>query len=596
MSGLFNTNHQGNNLVVILLDADWSRPMEIDHALETEVERGRSGRESRSAKREAMRLTQKCTFTLEKADADSLRFELYGLQDKLVAIPLMPDVRDEATWAARVYDAEYFLNWDDGGYQILAKGTAGPYTYTWLAPMLVGRLRDRPRLETLNDEEARFTLTVVEDSPWIYRIAPAPESVGTNWPAALEPNWTRVVDFSEDQIELSKIGEGRESVVSGDEGVMRWGQEARFTLDGTVEIRTLLQFFLARYGRQQAFDMPVWFRPGPDRPETPYTTKIRFGADRMRLRYLDPQTTDGTLRFLQVPWEISPPEGEQAQQPATAWLYKFTYKIPGSPIIDRYTSYEKPLTNADGTYNPGPFEHRAIRRGIDLDVEPVTIVSHVFTGNPLMRFLPFKFEAALKVEIYEVDPADPSTTTALKFKGEILTAKPRGKRIEAQAVTLGGRLESQVPAFLIQPDCNYIVYEPNTCKVAKAGFEFLGTLVSVTGSDVTIDVTANPPTHDLVDDYFANGWIEKGAGAAYERRPIVRSVKITASQQKITVRMPFDSLPGGAAFKWWPGCDGQPSTCKNRFNNFINFGGHPHVPQENPSLPTRDIASQTGKK
>ena len=33
-----------------------------------------------------------------------------------------------------------------------------------------------------------------------------------------------------------------------------------------------------------------------------------------------------------------------------------------------------------------------------------------------------------------------------------------------------------------------------------------------------------------------------------------------------------------------PGCDGEPSTCKNRFHNMINFRGEPYIPGNDYSV------------
>ena len=64
-----------------------------------------------------------------------------------------------------------------------------------------------------------------------------------------------------------------------------------------------------------------------------------------------------------------------------------------------------------------------------------------------------------------------------------------------------------------------------------------------------------------------------------------------ASNRKITLLTPtpFDIQAGDYAIVT-VGCDGLASTCKNKFNNFVNFGGDPHAPSVQTIIePPREI-------
>ncbi|AAP96358.1 hypothetical protein HD_1576 [[Haemophilus] ducreyi 35000HP] len=41
-------------------------------------------------------------------------------------------------------------------------------------------------------------------------------------------------------------------------------------------------------------------------------------------------------------------------------------------------------------------------------------------------------------------------------------------------------------------------------------------------------------------------------------------------------------LSVGTQIKVYPGCDGRASTCLKKFNNMLNYGGIPHMPNKSP--------------
>ena len=53
----------------------------------------------------------------------------------------------------------------------------------------------------------------------------------------------------------------------------------------------------------------------------------------------------------------------------------------------------------------------------------------------------------------------------------------------------------------------------------------------------------------------------------------VQALTIMGGTQKISV---------GTLITVYPGCDGQVKTCRDKFNNVLNFGGIPHMPNKSP--------------
>ncbi len=571
-------------LHLILLEPTWDRGVQIEHRHETFLDEGLSGRESRSQASGTLRLTESCNYILEASEADSLRVHLSSLGDDRVAIPLWPDALVENPLKnIRVYQGEVVVNYDEKGHAIhFNNALPKPLPFTKIAPLLIGRLKQRPRIEALTDDKCLVTLSVFEEGPWAYRLSPRDPGVGADWPTTLEPNWSKVMDLSRDGLRYTDIGKGRVMAVEGEDVVMRWGQEVEFILENRIMTRNLLSFFHKQRGRLGAFNMPLWFQPGSDTTSTPFNTEVRFASDTLVINYLSDAVARCEVRFWQLPWEISPPAGEVAEQPSEAFLYTFKYELPTAQI-SRYTSYESSLTGPSGTHTSQLIEHGNFRKSMILEREEVEITTHIFTGNPLLLFLPFGLEKPLKVKIEEADPLDAGKATTI-FSGEVKNVRVDGKRVVANAVALGGALDRLFPRFLIQPTCNYIVFD-ETCGLDKASFKETSTISSINGSKITIQTVAQG------NDYYAGGWIETGRGANFETRPILSNVGA-----QFEILKAFKNAAVGQSIDFYPGCDGQPSTCKTKFSNLVNFGGHPFVPQQNPTLKAMDRQSDARKK
>lgn len=87
-------------------------------------------------------------------------------------------------------------------------------------------------------------------------------------------------------------------------------------------------------------------------------------------------------------------------------------------------------------------------------------------------------------------------------------------------------------------------------------------------------------------DSFAPGWFTHGrltglGGAAQGLVALIRLDRAEGAQRRITL---WDSLRAplapGDLFRLEAGCDKQAATCRNKFGNFLNFRGFPHVPGE----------------
>lgn len=199
----------------------------------------------------------------------------------------------------------------------------------------------------------------------------------------------------------------------------------------------------------------------------------------------------------------------------------------------------------------------------------------------------------------------------LVFAGEADKVSVRGQVLRAKCLPGGRAMERSVPRMILQEGCNHALFSVG-CGLAAADWQF-DAVVSDPGtagwpfefalSGLTRTIGAAPT---FFADWFAGGWIRFGSGGASRSVPIVRSSVVSGGAVTLTLSRdpaPFPTV--GQVVALWPGCDGRMVSCKayhattnpeGRFNNFLNFGGHPFRPVANPSLVKLSNTLAGGKK
>ncbi|MDR1282275.1 MAG: DUF2163 domain-containing protein, partial [Opitutaceae bacterium] len=279
----------------------------------------------------------------------------------------------------------------------------------------------------------------------------------------------------------------------------------------------------------------------------------------------------------------------------------FTLDAPGEPVEWRYTDFERPLdvVEQEGQpsvpYYPSKIEHDKISRGYMLDDNPVKITAALAEGHPLLLVIGREIDVPLLVEIREGTPDAPAAARLL-YSGEIDDVKQQGRKMTATTSIFGGRLDLKVPSVSFSPSCANEFCDA-ACGLSLANWTASATIYSYTAAtaELTVTITNNPTGKTLDTDFFAGGWIRTGAGATLQLRMIVRSAPTTGNRQKLTLKRVLRSPITGATCTLAPTCAGTPALC-NRYGNYDNFLGHPHMSYKNLSVPQRSTSSEGGKK
>jgi uncharacterized phage protein (TIGR02218 family) len=279
------------------------------------------------------------------------------------------------------------------------------------------------------------------------------------------------------------------------------------------------------------------------------------------------------------------------------YLYRFTHKVPTAQVY-RFTSDEVAVViSGDGTYQPGPFNHKNIKLSLDPTSDESQIESYDFSGNPLSlitRSGSYGLNGKLICEIIETNRFNLSVTLQT-FWGMAVQSDPEGNKFTVTFRPIDSALD-QKSRMMFHRQCVWDLYGQG-CGVPIASNRFTMTVSSVSGTSVYLVAYINLPAQ-----YFSWGYLETpGKTSLYEIRAINYSNAFTVAGSPVYVQVarPFLYLVPGDTVYVYPGCAKRYNEdCIAKFNNGINFGGNPFIPVDPPNVigvPTKSGAGGGGK-
>jgi hypothetical protein len=628
--------HQGDTLHIILDDPTWSTPPKLTREVLTDRLTTLMETESRRPAHTLARHTLAITFALENKTGDLDDWHdlfLQNLAGAYIAVPLTIDwlPRDEYL-AERMFDPAWTLVLPADGAppsiiataQIDATPALLPAT-VWLAPLLVGNLKARPQFRALHDEAATASITLLEESPARYgiRLRPPPTPVPDDWPPALEANWLRAVETATiDVVEKKTIGRGRLPATDLTEAPPRQTLVHTLALTSRAEIHALLAFHHARATTAQSF---LALAPQfPDRAPL----RHRFTNTSLEIGFISQDTAEAKISLTQTPGEAS---ALAAARPLRAHLYTFTLRIPElaeeSLPVWRYTDYETDITFEGHTWlgdTRSLIEHSAITRTADLsDPEVKLTLSANIPQNPLLLLASGELEAPLLLEIHAcrpdpgATPTAPAATTQSReplHSGDISEVSADGRVLTAASRALAGRLEVKCPRFLFSDVCNHRFcgsgcIPPDTTGEAfsAAAWKTTAVITAANPDTSTLTLTPDAPAHKAwTKGAFARGYLILSLPpdpalprGDWQIRQIL-AIGGTTNNRQLTLRQPLRPPPAplllkGRSVTLHAACGGTVAECDSR-ENYINYGGHPHLGPDNLSLPSYNTSDAMGKK
>ena len=131
--------------------------------------------------------------------------------------------------------------------------------------------------------------------------------------------------------------------------------------------------------------------------------------------------------------------------------------------------------------------------------------------------------------------------------------------------------------------CRHRLFEPNSitstggCLINKAANTFTGTVTGIVKNRIRFEVTGAFPT---TQGYVAFGELTFTSGLNNTLIYEVSKHDVGAFSEIELMTQTTRDVGIGDTFTVTAGCDKAFATCKNKFNNSVNFGGMPHIQSE----------------
>src|SRR5690606_27902645 len=262
-------------------------------------------------------------------------------------------------------------------------------------------------------------------------------------------------------------------------------------------------------------------------------------------------------------YEISEDQGSPVE------LYEFSFQ----GMTYYYTSGESDFEYNTRTYTAESIGRTEIEETGDLPKNDLTLtVPYNFPVALLFRVAPPSDVVNLIVrEIHRSDSTD--NEAIVKWRGRVLNA--RWNEDATASLVCENFLTSLRRTGLrrlYQRQCPHILYGA-ACGLANTSCAVSAQLTS--GGGVSLQ---SPTFLALGDNHLDGGYVEwEKSPGSYERRAIRRHVGDT-----IEITYPIPGLTSLDTVTVYPGCDHTLDTCRSKFNNVVNYGGFPYIPQKNP--------------
>lgn len=251
------------------------------------------------------------------------------------------------------------------------------------------------------------------------------------------------------------------------------------------------------------------------------------------------------------------------------------YKFIGTYNTYRLTNRGEDVTNSDGTYDGGfAIRRSSLEEGTQED-DDISLDVDLSASHPMVtEYAINEPPPDLRLIVYRAHPTDLDDTLVL-FDGEVVSWNIRmtreGRVASMKVPSLFSFLfDAPLPRPKYQAPCNHVLGD------ARCG-------VDMTDPANTHDTTISTITSNVIvvaDTPFGDGECDGGEMiAGGERRMITGNVGTT-----YTISSPFSpGVSTSDAVTLRRGCDrALGGDCINRFDNAINFGGFPLVPNRNP--------------
>jgi uncharacterized phage protein (TIGR02218 family) len=589
---------ENEEVLLLVVPPNWSQPVRVVIRMDTAVAESVTGMQERSAEHFLPRIQMEYSVTLAGGQLQQLRSVLGGLQGRRVAIPFWPDVLNtvaaahaaggEATdMTKRLLSGRLNVGWEPGYTAVTTASDPGTLDRAYRGALLVGRLGQKT-FQALTDDLASYTIAFTEEAPPEV-AAEAAANAPVQWQPHWHYNWQRLPEQSQRVLtERSYLGRGREPVMEGSAEVRLWQQSAQLTLE-TEDLAEFVAFYCARRGALEAFELPGAIEAGIATTTAPH----RFDASNGRVRFSDKELRMDfiTARLADISFRVE--QQLESVEPQVSDSYAFLYQLRYEGATQRLTDWESPVEALEATWTPARIEHGRIRQSLRPQNEECEIKVAIEDAPILQPLLRLELESSVGIEIHEVNLR--TLTARMLFTGVVQSARAKGQSMNLKAAAFGGALDRKVPRFQFSITCNHTLFSHGCVRrrpgqMAKSARMYSGIIAYQWDANAprvileSFTAPAQRPSNlDQLDGWFSGGWLEVFWDSGLRQvREITWSGRHTVENDPdrlyLSMYRVLRDISAGTPVRFFAGCDGSYSTCRNKFGNGVNFGGFPFMP------------------
>lgn len=240
------------------------------------------------------------------------------------------------------------------------------------------------------------------------------------------------------------------------------------------------------------------------------------------------------------------------------------YQSSGTTVADRrglVRLYNGEPKDVEGNFEVAIFERTALELGsrqVENEVALDFSVGEEFARNRVVNRSEERYWMEIAVD-HDVDPF---------WVGRLKSVRVTGERVRLIFSSRLGTLNLTGPSLDFQYRCRFRLYDIDTCRAPtdNRGIPVQVTVIDNFNGAVTLTGAELATSGEL--NKYAYGRLVQGE----------RDYRITAVRGDTVVGLnTTNQLILGAA-TIWQGCDKLMSTCKEKFDNLVNFGGFPYKP------------------
>lgn len=246
----------------------------------------------------------------------------------------------------------------------------------------------------------------------------------------------------------------------------------------------------------------------------------------------------------------------------------YLYEFKRGEDVWRFSASEYNIQVGPDTFEPAPISHAAINQ--TGDIERVTLditlpLSHPFAVEQRTP----NITNVTTITIYRGHYGIATGNEQVMFKGRVVSFNISALTFNLVCENIQTSLRRAGLRGKYHRTCRHVLYGSG-CKLDLDTFLTSATIVSISDDEVTVEEVEGKTD---VADFYTGGILKFDEELYYVVKHTGTTLRLLYPPADITTESEITIAPG---------CNLARVTCLEKFNNVINFGGYPYIPNRNP--------------